>query len=137
MVFYQARLSTGGQAFPPPRGGRALDTPFKSPLEWGTNKWDRRRFEEQLGFVLRAGVLLSSAVVAFRGVIFLLRHGEEIPAYWKFAGEPPELTSYMGTFSQTLAGSGRGIIQAGLLLLIATPVVRMVFTGFMYTRQRD
>ncbi len=32
---------------------------------------------------------------------------------------------------------GRGWIQLGLLLLIATPVARVVFTVFAFARERD
>jgi uncharacterized membrane protein len=36
-----------------------------------------------------------------------------------------------------LAGQGRGIIQLGLLFLIATPVARVVFSIFAFSVQRD
>jgi uncharacterized membrane protein len=36
-----------------------------------------------------------------------------------------------------LAGSGRGLIQLGALLLIATPVARVVFTIYAFSRRRD
>jgi uncharacterized membrane protein len=32
---------------------------------------------------------------------------------------------------------GRGLIQLGLLLLIATPVARVIFSVFAFARQRD
>jgi uncharacterized membrane protein len=36
-----------------------------------------------------------------------------------------------------LLGSGRGWIQLGLLLLIATPVARVAFSVYAFARQRD
>ena len=36
-----------------------------------------------------------------------------------------------------LQGRGRGIIQLGLLLLIATPIARVVFSVYAFARQRD
>jgi len=36
-----------------------------------------------------------------------------------------------------LGGNGRAIITAGLLVLIATPVVRVAFSIFIFVRARD
>lgn len=36
-----------------------------------------------------------------------------------------------------LASHSRGIIEAGLLVLIATPVARVLFSVIGFTRQRD
>lgn len=35
------------------------------------------------------------------------------------------------------AGRGRGLIQLGLLILIATPVARVVFSVFAFAQQKD
>jgi len=37
----------------------------------------------------------------------------------------------------TFAGRGRGIIQLGLLLLIATPVARVAYLVYAFARQKD
>ncbi|HEY9597209.1 MAG TPA: DUF1634 domain-containing protein, partial [Cyanophyceae cyanobacterium] len=42
-----------------------------------------------------------------------------------------------GVATAVLAGRRRGIIQFGLLLLIATPVARVVFSLLAFARQRD
>jgi uncharacterized membrane protein len=95
------------------------------------------RVEQFLGNLLRAGVLLAAAVVVAGGVIYLARHAGEKPDRHTFVGEPVELTSPSGIVAQALEGRGRGIIQLGLLLLIATPVVRVFFSALAFLRQRD
>jgi len=83
-----------------------------------------------VGNLLRAGVALSAAVVFVRGVIYLVRHGAETPNYHVFRGEPPDLRAFSGIVRDALALRGRGIIQLGLVLLIAMPVARVAFLTY-------
>ena len=43
----------------------------------------------------------------------------------------------IGMIIHLAGGSGRTIIVAGLLVLIATPVARVVFSIFIFIRERD
>ena len=95
------------------------------------------RFEAALARVLQVGVGLSAAVIAVGGAIYLWRHGAEQPVYQVFRGEPSDFRSVAGILMETKSGSGRGIIQLGLLLLIATPVARVVFSIVGFLRERD
>jgi uncharacterized membrane protein len=54
-----------------------------------------------------------------------------------FRGEPADLREIRGIISETVALHGRGIIQLGLLLLIATPVARVAFSIFGFAQERD
>ncbi len=90
-----------------------------------------------VGNLLRAGVVLSGAVVFLGGLTYLARHGVEAPAYHVFRGEPTDLRNVRGILADTLALRGRGIIQFGLLLLIATPVARVVYLVYAFFRQKD
>jgi uncharacterized membrane protein len=94
-------------------------------------------FEQTLGHVLRTGVLLSAAVVASGALVYLARRGGMTPEYQVFKGEPADLRSVWGILADARALSGRGLIQFGLLLLIATPVTRVVFSIIGFARQRD
>jgi uncharacterized membrane protein len=95
--------------------------------------------ENILGNLLQIGVLVSAAVVALGGVIYLVRHGTEffLGRYAVFHGEPAELRSVLGILKNALDLHGRGLIQFGLLLLIATPIMRVVFAAGLFHRQRD
>ncbi len=99
--------------------------------------WTDDRVEEILSLLLRTGVILASAVVLIGGAIFLLRHGGELPDYRTFRGQPAELRHVTEIYDYALTPHGRGIIQIGLLLLMATPVVRVIFSVFAFVRQRD
>ena len=99
--------------------------------------WTDQRIEHILGNLLRAGVLLSALVVLIGGVIYLLRHGRSPMDFGVFRGEPADLRGVRGIIRDTLALRGRGIIQLGLLLLIATPVARVAFSIFGFAEERD
>lgn len=99
--------------------------------------WTDQRIDDIIGGILRGGVLLSALVVLFGGILYLARHGFEMPAYHVFRGEPSDLCSVLGILRDTMASRSRGIIQSGLLLLIATPVVRVAFTILAFALQRD
>lgn len=102
-----------------------------------SEKWTDHYVEGLIGNLLRAGVIMSSAVVVLGGVLYLVRHGHSVPQYHDFVGVPGNLRTLSGIVTETLALRGRGIIQLGLLLLIATPVARVAFSIAAFAIQRD
>ena len=54
-----------------------------------------------------------------------------------FQGEPSDLRLVSSIFRDAIALDPRGIIQLGLLLLIATPVARVAFTVLAFAYERD
>ncbi len=99
--------------------------------------WDDKRIEVIVGALLRTGVMLAASVVVFGAVIYLARHGHEVPNYTVFRGVAENLTSVSAIVRGALGMSGRAIIQLGLLLLIATPVARVLFSAIAFALERD
>jgi len=99
--------------------------------------WRDRRIEIILGNLLRTGVLLSAAVVLCGAFIYLSRHTHEPTNYRVFRGEPSEFRTIAGVIQSVIDGRGRGLIQLGLLLLIATPIARVVFSIVGFAIERD
>ncbi len=97
----------------------------------------QQQLEQLLSNLLKYGVLLSSAIVLGGGVLYLIRHGAEPADYQIFRGEPSMFRSPAGVVRAVLSGRRRGIIQLGLLLLIATPVARVAFSLLAFLWQRD
>jgi uncharacterized membrane protein len=87
--------------------------------------------------MLRAGVLLSGFVVLCGASVYLARHWSEFADYHVFRGEPSEYRSIGGVLRGVLALRGRGMIQLGLLLLIAAPIVRVAFSVWGFAAERD
>lgn len=99
--------------------------------------WTDQRVETIVAHLLRVGVWLAASVVAFGGIVFLVRHGHQIPRYGRFVGEPSEYCTVAGILHGSATLHGRNIIQLGLLLLIATPVVRVAFSVVAFALERD
>jgi len=95
------------------------------------------RVEIAVSRILRAGLLVAAALVVAGGVLYLARHGAETPHYGMFSGEPELATSVPAIARAALDGSARGVIQLGVLVLLATPVARVAFSALAFAFQRD
>ena len=103
-----------------------------------TNTADQdKRIDAIIGVLLRSGVVLAAAVVFIGAALFLARYGSSLEHYRVFQGEPSDLRHLSWIFRDAIALDPRGIIQSGLLLLIATPVARVIFTVFAFCYERD
>lgn len=102
-----------------------------------TNRWSDEQVEEVMGNLLRAGVILAAIVVLAGGIFYLIRYGTTSPDYRVFRGEPADLRHLSGILADAIDLNSRGLIQFGLLLLVATPVARVAFSVFAFARQRD
>jgi uncharacterized membrane protein len=88
------------------------------------------RIEITIGNLLRAGVLLAAVLVFSGGVWYLSDNGRAELSYAHF----PEA----GGIRALLALPGpQQMILAGLLVLIATPVARVVFSMAAFALERD
>jgi len=96
-----------------------------------------RSIEITLGNLLRAGVLISAGTVLLGGTLNILRHGGEPVTWEKFHGEPAALRSLSGIAEAAFAAQGKGIIQLGLILLVAVPVLRVAVSMLVFLRKRD
>jgi uncharacterized membrane protein len=97
-----------------------------------------RRMESIIGILLRLGVLLSGSVVLFGAIVYLIRNGSAaLPDYKSFHGETAQLSTVEGILAGCREFRGRAIIQLGVLLLIATPVARVVFAVGAFALEKD
>jgi len=115
----------------------AAQAPARQPHPFTPQPWRDRRIEIILGNLLRIGVLVSAAVVLLGASIYLSRHAHERADYRVFRGEPSEYRTIRGVIQSVIAGGGRGLIQLGLLLLIATPIARVAFSVAGFAVERD
>jgi len=93
--------------------------------------------EMLVGNLLRSGVILAGATVFAGSAIYLFYHGLDVVHYKTFQGEPEELCHVAGIVKNAFTMHGRGLIQLGLLFLIATPVARVSLSLIIFVRQRD
>ncbi|AFY31820.1 DUF1634 domain-containing protein [Calothrix sp. PCC 7507] len=102
-----------------------------------TKTLSERQLEYLLSNLLKYGVLIASTVVFLGGVLYLIHHGTEPVKYQVFRGEPSQFRSPAGVINAVFSGSRRGIIQMGLLLLIATPIMRVIISLLAFLWRRE
>jgi len=99
------------------------------------------RIELVISFLLRAGVILSLFVIVFGLTISFTHHAEYVHSH----GQLPQLTGSARAFPHTLRETwdaarqfrGEAFIVIGLLLLIATPVMRVAVSIVAFLIARD
>jgi len=105
--------------------------------EAGTEHFDDRRMEIIMGRVLQFGVLLASLVMMIGGILYIKAHPSTHPDYRVFASEPQALRHFSGILHGIASGQPAAVIQLAVLLLIATPVARVVFALIGLGIERD
>jgi uncharacterized membrane protein len=98
---------------------------------------DDERVEKWIARLLRAGVLVAAFIVIAGAVLYLGRHPRARVNYRTFHGEPDELKTVTGIVRLAFGADPRGIMQLGLLLLIATPIARVAFSAAAFAREKD
>lgn len=98
---------------------------------------DDKRTQSIIGSLLRTGVFASAAIVIIGACLLLTRTAHSNATYNRFQGEPSELRTLSGIARGTTGGEPAAIIQFGLLLLIATPIARVVFSAAAFAVERD
>ena len=96
-----------------------------------------RRMEIVMGRLLQIGVLLASTVVLVGGILYLRGHPGSAVDYRVFIGEPAGLRSPVALLRLLVAGDPTALIEVGVLLLIATPIARVVFAVVAFALERD
>ena len=102
----------------------------------GKHKFRDTDMQAVLGWVLRIGVIVSFSVVFIGGVLYLYRHGAETLEHTKFTGIP-DFTQSGGIIHGILNFRGRSVIQLGIILLIATPIMRIIFSAIGFALEKD
>ena len=96
-----------------------------------------QRMDQIMAILLRSGVSLAASLVFIGGVVYLSRHDLPTINYRVFQGEPQEMRTVSGILREAGRFHGRGLIQLGLLLLIATPVARVLFSVVAFIYEKD
>jgi uncharacterized membrane protein len=99
--------------------------------------FDDARMEQIMGRLLQFGVLLAAGVVLAGGIMYLYAHSGERTNYRVFVARPVGLRHPVGLIQGIASGDASAIIQLGILLLVATPIGRVVFAVVAFVRERD
>ena len=106
-------------------------------MRGGAGATNAQRLARAVAWLLGAGVVISALVTAGGGFVFLRGHRADPPAFTEFL--PADNARYFvaEVLRSAANGDGRGMLALGLLLLIATPVARVVISLAEFVRERD
>lgn len=90
-----------------------------------------------LGTLLRIGVIVSMAVVLVGGVLFLIAESGTTVSYKIFTPEIAALSKPLEIIRMLPSLNGKTIIQFGILLLIFTPISRVIFSIITFSLEKD
>jgi uncharacterized membrane protein len=99
--------------------------------------FDDARMELIMGRLLQVGVLVAATVVLAGGVMYLFAHAGELSDYRVFRARPVGLRHPKALLHGIAAGDASAIILCGLLLLVATPICRVIFAVVAFILERD
>ncbi|MGY4383861.1 putative membrane protein [Pedobacter sp. UYP24] len=90
-----------------------------------------------LGTLLRVGVIVSMTVIFAGGALYLFGKYSEVIDYRVFDPHKSGLSSITSVYKGVVHLDPSAITQFGVLLLIFTPVARVVFSVFSFLIERD
>ena len=99
--------------------------------------------QQLIGNTLRRGVTVACVIAMLGGVMYLFEHGAEpMKDYSRFSYDAPpagyeQYTTLEGILRGVADFSSVGWIQLGVVVLLLTPVMRVVLSLFDFVRQRD
>jgi uncharacterized membrane protein len=96
-----------------------------------------QKLEMIIGHTLRIGVLTAAVIVLNGGIFYLIENGSATAQYHSFHGALKQSDNLSGIVRNIRALNSDGIIQLGLLVLIATPILRVVFSVIAFALERD
>ena len=105
----------------------------------GSSLWqiDDTRVEVLIGMLLRIGVFVSAFVVFIGAILFFYEHAASPLTFSVFAGEPHALRNVFSIVSSAWHLNGVAVIQFGIILLIATPIARVLFSLIAFYIEKD
>ena len=95
------------------------------------------KLELLLSNLLKTGVIISGIITFIGAILFLFQHGFEVPNYHNFNPHPFHFSDLNSFFEKVMTLESESIMELGVLILIATPVIRVFLSIIAYTLEKD
>lgn len=100
-----------------------------------------RKVELLISNLLRTGVIFSLGLIVLGTVVSFAQHPEYLTERFFVGSSSAPRTAILHSLSDVAAGlrafNGEAVVTLGMLLLIATPVIRVGVSIFAFIYQRD
>ena len=98
---------------------------------------DDKRIERIVATLLRAGVMLSAAVVLIGGLMYLHQEHADLPQYHVFHSADAPFRNLRSILHSVWLGNSEAIIQTGILVLIVPPMFMSVGITVLAYKKRN
>ena len=102
-------------------------------MSWQADK----KMDIVIGHMLRTGVTIAAVVVLTGWMLMVTRVTGPAPGYHHFHGVPAPVLKIAPVLDGVRQLQSASIIQLGILLLVLTPIFRVVFCVFGFAAKRD
>jgi uncharacterized membrane protein len=116
----------------------------KSRSIFSAEFWGQRDMEIYVGKLLRYGVLTACAITLVGGLIYVFQSSGTMPNYKPMPGHHDQfegVVAYLRELNtiipRMLQCDGAAIVQFGVVVLIATPILRIVFSAVAFLIEKD
>lgn len=99
--------------------------------------WDGRDMEMFIGRMLRTGVVTASIICIIGGLMYMFRDGSSVADYSQFTGSPEDLRGFAGILHGLMTFEPLAIVQLGVVVLLATPILRVAFSILAFLIEKD
>jgi uncharacterized membrane protein len=90
-----------------------------------------------IGRLVQIMVFVAAIITFAGGVAYLVNHGFTVSDYRRFHGEPQSLRGLTAIIHNAASFNASGLIQLGVLVLIAIPALRVIAYGIVFLARRD
>jgi uncharacterized membrane protein len=101
------------------------------------NKAGIKEMRTWISLILRTGVIVSVILLLMGAILFVIQHPGTVFSFKSFEGEPDRLREVSSVFSEALQLKSRAVIQLGVIILISTPVFRVLFSFIEFLLHKD
>lgn len=93
--------------------------------------------ERTISSVLKAGTIAAAVVTGAGAVAYLLRHWGDPADYTRFSPGASDLRGFAATARAALRLDPAGVMLAGIIILMLTPVARVGVAAGWFARRRE
>jgi uncharacterized membrane protein len=93
--------------------------------------------EAALGRIVALATVASALIVLIGGILYLRGHGHDAANFTAYQPQPSELSLLGAIFKGAARAEPAALMQLGVLVLVLTPVARVVFSMILFALRRD
>jgi uncharacterized membrane protein len=99
--------------------------------------WTDQQIDDGVATILQYGVTSAAIIVSIGLALYLLKSNAQLPEIHRTAAQLIPLRSYLDLSHYLQKNTEESIILLGLSMLVATPIIRVMFSAYAFARQHD